>query len=698
MKVNSPAFIKVSVLVLLCAQGIVACSDASTCHNDMGETVLCTPPDMASDLDEAVEDMTIVPDLPAPMVDMPDDMTEDVPGDMPDMPDLCTPMLEATVCNNVCGMQLDGCGGTIDCGQPLTQEMACAGTCGMQSDGCGGTIECEPCACNNGQPVEPRCGACQLGESTCEGDTFVCNAYDIPGLDENTDCDSALVYVSKRSNSEMPDGSVDAPFSTLAEASQAALDRGARLILVGGTVSDVYSETLEMHDGISVVGGWSVDWSPEPTRIPTITPPTSASADIFGAQAIDIVDYETLLAHVTIKTPDVLPSTSGPGHHNYGLYVRNGSHLRLEHMTIEAGQGGDGANGEDGGNGVLGLLGRNGYPGLFSTEYKRLDYATFQSNPTPADPDFFRPGDIPSNNPIGNGGFDSFMCSTGVEGVYERAGQSGGGGVAQLDDPDVFAPAEPGEGWGGGQPAGGIHGFDGRSFAFSADQHGDGGVVKVEIVDSFFTYGGVSDGQDGETGVHGEGGSGGAGAAQQMSLSLLIEKCDSLGFCSEYSFGAFGPRGAGGGDGGCGGDGGEGGGSGGSSLGVFAVDSSISFEGSLVVSSRGGTGGEGGEGGQGSFGGQGGSGTDLFCNGYGSQDCQTIADVVSGDGGDGGDGQDGGHGGSGAGGSSFGVYCVNSQLMKDASTSVQMGSPGVGGRGNRAQGEDGLSGVLFNCN
>ena len=694
MKVNSPAFIKVSVLVLLCAQGIVACSDASTCHNDMGETVLCTPPDMASDLDEAVEDMTIVPDLPAPMVDMPDDMTEDVPGDMPDMPDLCTPMLEATVCNNVCGMQLDGCGGTIDCGQPLTQEMACAGTCGMQSDGCGGTIECEPCACNNGQPVEPRCGACQLGESTCEGDTFVCNAYDIPGLDENTDCDSALVYVSKRSNSEMPDGSVDAPFSTLAEASQAALDRGARLILVGGTVSDVYSETLEMHDGISVVGGWSVDWSPEPTRIPTITPPTSASADIFGAQAIDIVDYETLLAHLTIKTPDVLPSTSGPGHHNYGLYVRNGSQLKLEHMTIEAGQGGDGANGSIGESGFeSNNNGADGAVGLFSTEYKRVNYPV-NVDPVPADPDFFRPYDF--------GGFYAALpvsCNAGVIGVYDSVTSRGGMGGSQLNDSSVLAPATVGSGARGGAPlsAGGMaHGRNGRSLSDPAG-NGEGGEVNIDVRNNFFAYGGNSNGQQGEPGEHGEAGGGGASAAQQSALSLLIEKC-GLGGCTNYTFGAFGPRGADGGRGGCGGNGGEGGFAGGSSLGMFLVNSVLSIDTSVITSSRGGTGGQGGLGGNGGDGGTGGSGTDKFCNGYGSQDCQTIAGVYSGDGGDGGKGQEGGIGGSGAGGSSFGVYCVDAQLMKDTSTSVQTGSPGVGGRGNGAHGGDGLSDVLFDCN
>ena len=694
MKVNSPAFIKVSVLVLLCAQGIVACSDASTCHNDMGEMVLCTPPDMAPDLGEAVEDMTIVPDLPAPMVDMPDDMIEDVPGDMPDMPDLCTPMLEATVCNNVCGMQPDGCGGTIDCGQPLTQEMACAGTCGMQSDGCGGTIECEPCACNNGQPVEPRCGACQLGESTCEGDTFVCNAYDIPGLDDNTDCDSALVYVSKRSNAEMPDGSVNAPFSTLAEASQAALDRGARLILVGGTVSDVYSETLEMHDGISVVGGWSVDWSPEPTRIPTITPPTSASADIFGAQAIDIVDYETLLAHLTIKTPDVLPSTSGPGHHNYGLYVRNGSQLKLEHMTIEAGQGGDGADGSIGESGFELNDGADGFVGLFSTEHKRVSH-TYSGTLTATDPNFFRPKDL--------GGFYTilpFTCNTGTNGIYDSNTRRGGVGGAQLNDSSVLAPATAGSGFRGGRPlsAGGIvHGGNGRSLSDPAG-NGEGGEVNIDVQNNFFAYGSDSNGQHGEHGEHGEAGGGGASAAQQSALSLLIEECGLAGGCTKHTFGAFGPRGADGGGGGCGGNGGEGGFAGGSSLGMFLVNSALSIDASVITSSRGGTGGQGGLGGDGGEGGAGGSGTDKFCQGRDSQDCQTIDGVYSGDGGDGGKGQRGGIGGSGAGGSSFGVYCVDAQMMKDTSTSVQTGSPGVGGRGNGAFGEDGLSDVIFDCN
>jgi hypothetical protein len=60
------------------------------------------------------------------LADMPIDADIDEEMDLRDVPDadmtplvdMCQPMPRELACNNVCGMQADGCGGMIDCGEP----------------------------------------------------------------------------------------------------------------------------------------------------------------------------------------------------------------------------------------------------------------------------------------------------------------------------------------------------------------------------------------------------------------------------------------------------------------------------------------------------------------------------------------------------------------------------------------------------
>jgi hypothetical protein len=99
--------------------------------------------------------------------------------------------------NAHCGTTDDGCGGTLDCGtcstpgetcagggiayqcgapgcQPMDQATACTqanATCGLQSNGCGGTVNCG--SCSNGETcggggVQNACGAPPCHHFTCE--------------------------------------------------------------------------------------------------------------------------------------------------------------------------------------------------------------------------------------------------------------------------------------------------------------------------------------------------------------------------------------------------------------------------------------------------------------------------------------------------------------------------------------------------
>jgi len=160
-------------------------------------------------------------------------------------------------------------------------------------------------------------------------------------------------------------------------------------------------------------------------------------------------------------------------------------------------------------------------------------------------------------------------------------------------------------------------------------------------------------GNPGETGQAGQGGGGGGGEGVS-------------------------PGGAGGGGacGGCGGKGGGGGGGGGASIGLLLVNSTVTFQDSLIVSTDAGDGGDGGRPQPGQLGGYGGSQSSGGCIG-----------------GRGGAGAAGGIGGGGAGGISVGILYRGAAPSVDG-VSISTGAPGSGGLGadSVARSDDGVDG------
>lgn len=693
----------------------IGCSQTEACLDENGDQTLCddVAPDLGADMsaDASPSSMDMRPSRED--ADMLDPVLPDGGTDMKDMTPSCEPRSMEAACNGVCGQQPDGCGAMYDCGMPLTQEQACAGACGMQSDGCGAMIECEPCACENGQPLEPRCGVCQLGRSTCDGDTFSCDVYTIPGLDAATDCDASIVHVNARSMAQTPDGSRAAPFTNLAEATLAASERSARVILVGGSATDEYSEVLEIKDGISVVGGWDVDWYPDPTRIPIIKPlPGDVPADIFGARAIDVVDRDTLVAHLSIKTPDVLPSTDGPGHHNYGLYARNSSKLILGAMMISPGKGGAGGAGGKGQSGLDGESGHRGAPGSYSDNVLEAPTANCINGCaliTPAEG-----GDGGDNNIVdftcavagnrcnsqqgllylggtgGNGGYQNVSSSTYQDGFNGKPGAGGAHGGVGADAGSVVTSVTPA-----------TNGQNGASHANARAAAGEGGHSFIKVSDSYMDVDDRSRGVQGDAGLNGYGGGGGGGAPQSRAVRIDYNSSGMM-----YSFGGRGESGGGGGAGGCGGLGGLGGFGGGSSVGVFLVSTNITMTDVTVQPGQGGAGGVGGVGGDGGAGGMGGSPRMERCVSTRfvtpTQPCQasnaynlckeTPVLEHAGKGGNGSRGQDGGYGGGGAGGNSIGLVCAESSVDFSGVTMFL----GVGGIGGSSLGELGDSGLSVN--
>jgi hypothetical protein len=671
-----------------------ACSDIPTviCEDDQGGAISCELLDMSPDMPA-----DITPDLPIDLgvPDLAPDMVRDlgVEDAAPDLEvDMCMPAEMLQVCNGVCGMQSDGCEGEVDCGEPLTQADVCVDACGEQSDGCGGTVACEPCACVGGVAAQPTCGACNLGVSSCDGDIFSCDLYDIPGLDAQTDCDSALLYVNGAFDGMMSDGSRGNPFKTIAEANAVAKDRGAIAILVGGNENVIYQEVLEVQNGVSVVGGWSSEWTVDIMRKPTVTPSLPVTGDVFGARAMNVADNETLLANLRIVTPDFGKALAGQsGRHNHGLYAFNAGKLVMRDMLIQAGKGEDGADGADGMPGADGPDGQAGGEGCAMTALVCVGLG-FQHV-------------IQVSHPM----LQNELCD--ISRGNTSNGRNGLGGTPLKQSEGLNDDATVGE----DAPSGAEGGTRGRATQNSAIPRngGDGETAMDSLFMSSQGVGGncqptmfdgntwvVSagcNGSEGGIGINGGGGGGGGGASH--SLTRLMPNI-LVGDPSDFY--VFGPDGGSGGAGGCAGEGGQGGVVGGNSVGLL-LDASQGFviSMSVVRSTMGGSGGAGGKGGAGGSGGQGGDGGSQICTEYADSivvpaSCEG-AEFSGGDGGDGAAGVSGGAGGGGGGGSTFGMYCHDMTFTSDPSNNVQAGSPGMGGESEGNDGVSGLSSDLQGC-
>lgn len=582
-------------------------------------------------------------------VDMPD-MVED------DTPDICTPK---SVCDeNVCGMVADGCGGTLDCGGPITE--CPADSCGMVPDNCGGSLDCGECLCVDNMPQKASCDACGVFALTCQNNQGVCDGQTVQPLLDLTDqdCASALLYVDDKAAGG-GDGSKDSPFRTLTDA-LAATTANTKAILIKG--DGTYEGTIEIKDGVSILGGYGDDWAVDTTKNPTIKGDVKADENVFGVKAINI-QQPTMVSNIIVETPD-----AQNGHDNYGFYAKDAPKLILNKVKVSAGKGGDGADGIDGKQGDAGIKGTAGAAGEGKYRFT-LGVVTWPYNP----------------------------LSLSNEGVNANCPDSAGGrgGLGGYNDNQISALAKKGDdsisGVLGGAPGvfdmsmsnlEGAPGKNGVDFAMRAAD-GSNGLTRIAVRDGFFVREDAN-GKDGQKGASGRGGGGGGGAAHSESSQN-----------NEYIL--AGPQGGGGGSGGCGGTGGTGGKAGGNSFGLFVVTSN----GMKVVlcsfnAKEGGTGGTGGSGGAGGVGSEGGPRT---ARNFSMSNNMAVNETTprSGPGGRGGAGQGGGHGGGGAGGNSYGAYCHQTDLNDDNSR-FDAGFAASGGSSPSGQSApDGMAVKQNNC-
>ncbi len=521
---------------------------------------------------------------------------------------------------------------------------------------------------------------------------------DVPdGVDRNCDrIDGDVargVFVSKAVHLR-PEWLPEDPLPTIQAGIDRAVALGRRDVYVA---TGVYSENVTLASGVSVYGGYSLDWrSRDAADNQTTILGVATPGVVGGAVTARSVAAATVLDGFTVYGASVAEA----GRSSYAvLVVDSDARLTLSNNVIQAANGTDGRRGLPGGDGWGGDAGR---PGEDAENALHRECAVA---------------------PLAGGAGGDLTCVSGVN-------VSGGmGGMAHCPrsqradgrepcdhtvgdcrnscsaEPCVSLPPPQGVGAAGRGPAPGAAGaptFDrwadkGRCFQCSLfpllPHRGEGGEDGQAGVDgasgvgcqaplgSFDAAGNWRSGSGGSGGIGQDGAGGGGGSAG----SGYDTTPTSEGLCMD----SIGGSGGGGGSGGCRGTGGGGGqGAGGS----FAVMIRLTRAGFATLPTLSGNtllrgaGGAGGNGGSGGVPGQGGQGAD----GGVAVSVEAFCAEPGGRGGNGGRGGAGGGGGGGCGGLSVGIYLERGANPLDVTTYRRDNEFPAGGRG-RGGGEGGAS-------
>ncbi|MBK8252107.1 MAG: hypothetical protein IPK82_05500 [Polyangiaceae bacterium] len=426
---------------------------------------------------------------------------------------------------------------------------------------------------------ENTAGNCEL-TAECTGAPGVTEGACDPNIADDTIPSTCGVFASP--NAGAPgDGSPQSPFTSLADAIEAASKTSARRVYAcAGTFSENITVPGDfiVYGGLNCNGTWLAQQDGRTTIAPQSGIPITALPGSGNATHIENV--------AAIAPPGAAPdgTSTNPlaGGSSIAMVALEEANVELLRCDLTAGDG------------AMGIT---------------------------VDPD-----SAPNAAPNGNSGEDA--CSTsglgGMGGatqceVSTKGGNGGKGGEPGAINGEPGIAGDPTAS--AGTPGSGQTDVDnctpgGDGPAGETGKQGSGAPETNILLDS--EWKGVA-GEDGKPGREGGGGGGGGGGK----------------ICSGAQRGAGG---GGGGAGGCAGAGGKGGGAGGSSIGLWAVGAAVSLNQTIIVAKGGGAGGAGGKGQIGAMGGNGGnpgaaSGDSIACKGGNGG--------KGGDGGPGGGGQGG---------------------------------------------------------
>jgi len=473
----------------------------------------------------------------------------------------------------------------------------------------------------------------------------------------------AELFVSPSGVDGTSRGNITHPCLTITYGLARALATGKTVVVVAA--GGVYSETVMLVDGISIQGGYSLDFtlfSPEFMR-----PVIRCNTNRWAVRGTTIV-HATNFSAFTIYGPICSNGNS------YGFYLENcNASLAITNCTVLGGRGGNGAPGIQG---MDGTDGGNGGPGLAAITYASSD----RSGGSAGTGGYLNPG--------GNGaGTNHAIYAYDVKQPNGQSGTSGGGGagVAGIGGytsevgtgGTIYVPSSgPRDGGNGGN---GGNGADGTGGTATANAYG-------YIVAKEWTAYGTIAAVNGLSG--GGGGGGGVGGGIDNPIPTQYNGDDFLG-----------ATGGGGGGGGGYGTAGGGGGGGSGSFCIFIYFSAVAtslpdVHDNVMYLGLGGNGGRGGYGGTGGAGGSGGAA------GLATGAFPLSVAGNGGKGGEGGRGGSGGGGGGGCGGCSCGVFTYQAGTPQYESLNTIVASTGVAGAGGSGgasmgnPGQDGITGFV----
>jgi hypothetical protein len=538
-----------------------------------------------------------------------------------------------------------------------------AGVASMQCVPTSGACDCGPAqmgmtkGCSLPTPLGTTCA----GQRTCMGaagwsDCKPPSTTDVPDgnfADENCDgIDGDVtdgIFVASEANGGTDSDACglryDNPCGTITNGTRRAKVLGKHFVYVQ---AGVYNEAVILRDGVSVFGGYDSKWQRASRTTPLhdtrITGVLYTTDDQFVGIVAHNLTSPTTVGDLWITGGNATGSSGGSGRSSYGVHASSASALKLDRMTINAGQGAPGAHGGDGTsaplvNATMAMKGGTGgdfdrcggigCPGCDSSVHG--GGGTKVANQCGA----YTDGDTTSGKG-GNGGTKDTYCGCGAD--FWNCNYDNTPGSSGDNAPIYLANQYGGGGAGGGTCAAGTTTPAGAAGRVANGAGGAGGLAGGRIVNDYWY---ANRGETGHLGKHGGGGGGGGGA----------------GGCDTNSDTA-GSGGGAGGAGGCaasgGGIGGEGGGG---SFGVFVYNSTVAITDvdiQLASSGRAGDGGLGGQGQSGGDAGDGGRGSDTT--------------PAGGQGGRGGHGGHGGGGGGGSGGVSVGLYTASAAVTQTRTT------------------------------
>jgi hypothetical protein len=583
-------------------------------------------------------------------------------ADCKNLGDECLKLGDGSFCGRFCGDDDMACPPGFNCVEsgetaqcvPNNNSCLCPPPIDLETDknNCGtcGTVCDLPNAIAGCKGGNCFIGSCEDGwvdldgdaANGCEYECTLLSETDSPDADfidancDGIDGDVADAVFVSTSGSDGASGSIDEPVATISKGIQLLKSESKSGVYVA---SGVYSEQINMVDGVRIYGGYTADglWQRNFYVHETII----SWDELDEKLAIRAVLFENIKDPAVLDGVTVQAGTNPQnGGSSYGVWFHTASaEARLSNTRIVAGNGGGGVAGSDSLSGVHGLSGANG---------KATDTTDCNCNE-----------------------FESYGGKGGVGGGATclqdfGAGGAGADGECGDDDGKAGSPSPDGTAGGAAKKDGvdGAHGTDG--------EHGSGGSAVVSIGQD-----GLWNGLAGANGVDGADGLGGGGGGSGDGDTGGVFGCAS-----------WGGGGGGGGSAGCAGSGGLGGGSGGGSFAVMLFDSNPILVDCVLSHKSGGHGGSGGLGGLGGEGKTGGSG------GGGNKNAGS-----GGAGGDGGNGGDGGHGGGGSGGAVYGLYLAgNSTPTCEKLKFEPLGVAGVGGSGGDGTGVGGQAGQQGDMN